>query len=98
MTAPDEKARRIALGVLLGVLPDGVPPSWQAVISAKTAGAGRNKTITAQLLMFDGQSATVRLSRWSMGWSHRWLDLPGGDISYEGGRWVRVPTQEELAI
>jgi hypothetical protein len=76
---------------LLACLPDGVPPSFRTVDSAALAGHGRGQTITATLTMFDGLPATVRLSRWSLGWSHQFTEMPGGAASFAEGQWRRLP-------
>jgi hypothetical protein len=48
----------------------------------------------AELVMFDGHPATVRLEQWSLAgilsWSSQWITLPGGACSFEDGEWVRL--------
>lgn len=87
----------IASEVLLACLPPGCPPSFRAIVSASFRGTGKRRTITAELIMFDGQTATVALTPWEFGWSHRYSELPGGDISFEDSRWQRVSDLEPSA-
>lgn len=72
---------------LMAALPPGVPPSFSEVVSATFVDRGE---ISADLRMVDGLPATVRLRRWALGWSHCFIDMPGGALSYEGGAWRRV--------
>jgi hypothetical protein len=76
--------------VLGEVLPPDVPPSHRRIVSAISSGSGRREVITAELEMIDGQPATVELRPWSLGWSHRFTNMPGGALSYEDGVWIRV--------
>ncbi|MGV1787327.1 MULTISPECIES: hypothetical protein [Agrobacterium] len=78
---------------LRACLPPDVPPSFVEILSASKAGTGRNETITAKLSMIDGTVATVRLKKWAMGWSHQYMDLPGGTLYWDGGRWVHDSTE-----
>lgn len=87
-----EDAAGIVRSALLSVLPPGVPPSFRSIAGARFDGAGRSRNATADLIMFDGQPATVEVDQSAEGlWRHRWLSLPGGSVSWEGGRWVRRP-------
>lgn len=76
---------------LEAVLPDGVPPSWVSIDKAHYVGFGRNAAAFAEVTMFDGLSAKVEVRPWGSSHSHRWTDMPGGDASFEDGRWIRVP-------
>jgi hypothetical protein len=83
-------ASDIVRQTLEATLPPGVPPSFSEIVGASFFGSGRGRTIHAKLVMIDGLPGVVRLSRWAMGWSHQWIDLPGGDLSFENGEWVRI--------
>ncbi len=81
---------------LLGVLPQGVPPSFQAILSAKFAGTGRKRTATARLVMFDGAHAVVEVFSWgthdgNVCGGHRWLEWDGPPCFFENGVWQRDP-------
>lgn len=82
------KAEKIVRETLLGALPPEAQPSFMSIAHARYE--GRDK-IVATLTMFDAMPAVVHLNRWAFGWSHGWDWLPGGDISWEGDRWVRYP-------
>lgn len=75
---------------LRDVLPPGVPPSFAAIESAHWSGSGKRRTAHGRLTMFDGLPALVEV--WNSGGltAHRFTEMPGGDCSFEGGRWVRV--------
>ena len=81
------RAYEIVRETLEAALPPGVPPSFTEIVNAKLVG---RREIEARLRMIDGLQATVRLSRWALGWSHQYIDMPGGALSFEGGRWARV--------
>ena len=81
--------------VLRECLPAGVPLSFSEVVSAEYIRKGRAAEVEATVTMFDGEAATVRLRVAGSLlddpiWSHRWVVMPGGSISYEDGRWQRV--------
>ena len=76
--------------VLTEILPSGVPPFFRRIVGASFNGNG-NKQISAELEMFDGGHATVVAWQWLPGaWAHRWVNLEGGDVSWEDGRWWRI--------
>lgn len=80
-------------GALRACLPPGVPPSFHSIVSARWIGAGRKRVAEAELTMFDGLPAKVRV--WQYGkyldaLAHTFHDLPGGDVSFEDGRWIRI--------
>jgi|GEM_PF-5523843 len=75
---------------LLDSLPAGVPASFSEIVSARWEGRASRRVATASLIMFDGQPGMVEVRQVGPCTSHRFTDLPGGDCSYEGGRWVRV--------
>lgn len=84
---------KIVRDVLTGALPEGVPPSFKSVEYVTTDGRGNALEIVAGLTMFDNMPATVRLRRWSLGWSHQFTSLPGGPCSFECGEWRRVQAE-----
>lgn len=80
-------------GALRACLPPGVPPSFQSIVTARWTGTGRKRVAEAELTMFDGQPAKVRVWRYGSypdALAHTFYDLPGGDVSFEDGRWVRI--------
>jgi hypothetical protein len=85
------RARDWVNSCLRSVLPDGVPPSFQSIDSAHFEGSGRQRKAIANLTMFDGETATVQVWEWGGGsYAHRYTAMPGGDCSFDHGRWVRV--------
>lgn len=80
---------------LLDCLPEGVPPSFAAIVSARWEGRAPRRVAIASLTMFDGQPGAVEVRQVGPCTSHRFTDLPGGDCSFEGGRWVRVATPSD---
>lgn len=88
-------------GALRACLPPGVPPSFQSIVSARWTGAGRKRVAEAELTMFDGLPAKVRVWRYGSypdALAHTFHGLPGGDVSFEDGRWIRIdPTTLEPA-
>lgn len=75
---------------LLDCLPDGVPASFSEILSARWEGRASRRVAIASLIMFDGRPGTVEVRQVGPCTSHRFTDLPGGDCSFEDGRWVRV--------
>lgn len=88
--APRGAVAKIVHEVLAGVLPPGVPPPFVEVVSATMTGQRRERRIRCDLRMIDGLPAVVVLTRWALGWSIRYHDMPGGALSWERGRWLRV--------
>jgi hypothetical protein len=75
--------------VLLDALPPGATPSFRRIVRARFIG---KRTVVAELEMVDGLPAEVEARQWRPdGWAHRWLKFAGGDLSWEGGRWLRIP-------
>ena len=78
---------------LRSALPPDTPPSWQSIDAARYVSAQPRHEATAELTMFDGQLAKVRVWLWARNrdaFAHEWLDMPGGDCSFEDGRWLRI--------
>lgn len=85
---PARNAEATIRQVLLDALPPGAPPSFRRIVRARFAGQRR---VVAELEMVDGLSAEVEAHQWRPdGWAHKWLKFEGGDLSWEGGRWLRV--------
>lgn len=84
-------ADAFVLGAMRNCLPDGVPLSFE-LTSARWLRKGNGRRAEASVVMFDGQPATLEVWAWSSegGHAHMWKDMPGGDATFEGGRWVRV--------
>jgi hypothetical protein len=80
-------AIEIARRTMLDALPPKCPPHFRMITSARFID---KKTIVADLIMFDGMEATAHFRKWALGWSHGWDALPGGDISFEEGAWIRI--------
>lgn len=87
---PSITAMRYIIETLQGVLAPGTPPSWRTIDGARWVGTGKHRRAHADLTMFDGKPATVEA--WERGGirTHRWTEMPGGDCSFEGGRWIRI--------
>lgn len=84
-------AREYIDAALRACLPDGVPPSFRSINNARFVGVGRDRPAEADLTMFDGLPARVRVWLWGpSSYAHAWLDMPGGDCSFEAGRWIRI--------
>jgi hypothetical protein len=81
---------QIVAAVLADVLPPGVPPSYRTIVRASRTGRGKAAEITAELVMVDGLPAVVMLRPWAYGWSHRFVSMPGGPLSFEDGAWRRA--------
>lgn len=67
----------------------GISP-LRSVDSARKVGSGSKEKIFAVVTLFDGQPGRLELERWAYGWSHMWLDLPGGAIELIDGKWRRA--------
>jgi hypothetical protein len=88
---PRRSADLTICAVLADVLPPGSPPQYQRIERARFVG----KLATADLVMFDGQSATIEAWEYLPGaWAHRWTRYDGGDACLENGVWARVARQE----
>ncbi len=86
-----ESATGIVRDHLASVLPPGTPPKYREIVSARFFGTGRSRQAIADLVLFDGLPATVRVFGWRRGMAgHCFIDLPGGDCSFEDGRWIRI--------
>lgn len=86
--APRRNAADEIRRILMDVLPAGVPPSFGRVVTAKFDGKSR---VVAELEMVDGLRATVEAWQWSpKSWAHRWVEMDGGDLSWEDGAWQRI--------
>lgn len=86
---------------LNGCLPPGVPRSYRRIVKAKRVGSGRHQVLRAELIMFDGEPATVEVFKAGEAfgitmWGHHWTSMPGGACAFEDGRWQRFPEQGEL--
>lgn len=75
---------------LLDCLPDGVPASFSEIVSVRWEGRASRRVAIASLIMFDGRPGAVEVRQVGPCTSHRFTELPGGDCSYEGGRWIRI--------
>lgn len=78
---------------LRACLPDGVPPSFRSIDAASYISSQPRHEATAELTMFDGMPAKVRVWLYARNldaFAHEWLELPGGHCSFEGGRWIRI--------
>ena len=97
------KAASFVAERLQACLPPGVPPSYREIVSARYERSGAARAAIADLIMFDGLPARVQISTIGL-MPQRYTDLPGGDLSFEGGRWIRIdpvtlepfPAQGEL--
>jgi len=71
-------------------------PDAPAIIREVTRAVfdGRRR-IRAEVVLFDGLPAKLRLERWAHGWGFGWDEMPGGSCSLRGGQWRRV--QEDCA-
>jgi hypothetical protein len=75
---------------LAASLPPGVPPMYRIIIGARFT---KKDTVVANLELFDGGMAEVRVSKWAPhaeAWSIAWAYMPGGDINWNGTAWERV--------
>lgn len=81
------RADQLVRQALEAALPPGVPPSFREIVGARFIA---KNAATAELVMVDGLPATVSLTRWAFGWSHRFTHMEGGALSFEDGRWTRV--------
>lgn len=78
---------------LRACLPPGIPSSYRSIDGARYISSHPRHEATADLSMFDGRPAKVRVWRYANhpdAIAHHFFELPGGDCSYENGRWVRV--------
>ena len=88
-----ESASSFIDNALRAALPPDVPPSFTRIVSARWTGTGRKRVAEAELTMFDGQPAKVRVWRYGSypdALAHTFHDLTGGDVSFEDGRWIRI--------
>lgn len=74
---------------LRACLPLGIPASYISITSASYVGRGKERRALADLIMFDGLPARVSVNTTGL-MPHRFTELPGGDVSFEGGRWIRI--------
>ncbi len=83
-------AMRYVIETLQNVLPPGTPTSWLKINAACWVGTGKHRRARADLTMFDGKPATVEAWESKGLRAHRWVEMPGGDCSFEDGRWMRI--------
>lgn len=74
---------------LRACLPHGVPPSYTKIVQAVFVGRGKERRALADLIMFDGLPAKVMIRTTGLK-PHKFIEMPGGDVSFENGRWIRV--------
>lgn len=80
---------------LLDVLPPGAPPGFTSISDAELWDAGAKRSAVATVTMMDGLKSRVEVFGWGVGLAgHRWLSWEGGDLCFEGGRWIRVNGDE----
>ncbi len=92
--APRRNAEQTIQRVLADVLPADSPSQYQQIAHARFVG----KLATADLVMFDGQDATIEAWEYLPGaWAHRWTRFDGGDACLENGAWARVDPKEVAA-
>ncbi|WP_374453784.1 hypothetical protein [Phenylobacterium sp.] len=82
-------AASVVRDTLLAVLPPGVPPSFDRIVSARFIGTGRRRIASADLVMFDGSPATVEVWIAGVCTAHRWTSMPGGSAFWDGDAWRR---------
>lgn len=78
---------------LRACLPDGVPPSYRSIDGARYVSAQPRHEAVAEVTMFDGQPAKVRVwlyARNRDAFAHEWLEMEGGGCSFEDGQWLRI--------
>ncbi|SMC58379.1 hypothetical protein SAMN06297251_10474 [Fulvimarina manganoxydans] len=76
---------------LASCLQDGRPAAHRMVISVTVERVAAGRRFLADLIMFDGKPASIEVYCSPAGlWSHRFIDLPGGDCHISGGRWRRT--------
>ena len=83
------KAASFVAERLHACLPPGVPPSYREIVSARYERSGAARVAIADLIMVDGLPGRVQISTIGL-MPQRYTDLPGGDLSFEGGRWIRI--------
>ncbi len=86
-------AKDYVVQALRACLPEGVPPSFRSIDAARYISAQPRHEATAEVTMFDGRPAKVRVwlfARNRDAFAHEWTEMPGGDCSFEGGQWVRI--------
>jgi hypothetical protein len=83
------KALDIVMETAKATLPDGSPLPFVSVRHARFEPPNKSQ-IVAEVEMFDGLPAKMRLRLWGLGWSLGWDEMAGGDCSLENGGWVRV--------
>jgi len=79
-------ASEIARDTVRAATPDA-PPLIREVMRAVFEGRRR---IRAEVVLFDGLPAKLRLERWAHGWGFGWDEMPGGSCHLEDGQWRRV--------
>lgn len=84
-----KEAKKFVDDRLRACLPHGVPPAYLEITRAKYVGSGKNRVAAADLIMVDGLPGKVVVSTNGL-MPHRFTDLPGGDLSFEGGIWMRI--------
>lgn len=93
--AKETAADILKAGIRASVRP-GAPLPFDTVVRAQKTKTGAAGVV----VLFDGREGTIEVERMKAdpdAWHVRWLDVGGGGISFEGGRWVRVPDDVEVA-
>jgi hypothetical protein len=90
--------KTLVADTLTAIVPLGSPACFREVLSAWSAGSGRRKVVTADLIMFDGERSTVELRPFKIadadGWSVQWKRLDAGAFYLLDGEWKRAPVGE----
>lgn len=90
---PRPSAREHVDRALRACLPPGVPPAYVSIDGARYVSSQPRHEAEAELTMFDGRPAKVRVWFWDRrghAYAHEWIDTGSQPCSFEGGRWVRI--------
>ena len=89
----------IVRDTLLASIPPHAPPMFKEIVHAHSSGQGKRRQILADLILFDGETAGVKLEPFQWGWSIQWMHLPGGAFFLNAANeWQReTPPQTEAA-
>jgi hypothetical protein len=95
--------RQLVATILRSHAPPEASDIFRTVVSTELETATEDgPLISAELIMFDGRKARVKLQQFSMAgcisWASEWTYMPGGACHWENGKWTRLDSDMQPVL